>query len=950
MSAHEVREDREIVRTPLLERVAAARPEIISLIAPAGFGKTTLVRQLLREQSACTICDCRGVDSDLALARRVVAALADENPDRAASLSQSEGLLRDGPSTADRITVAIAAWRVRTHPAAFVFENAEDAIGNPAARDLLARLLGNRPAERTIVICSRESLRMHLSRFAAPHQILTLRASELAFTNEEVRRLFGDVAVSPETIERVVEVSSGWPIAVLLFVRFAHEGRLESLLDKLGDVAFEELHEYLADQVLGSLPPALLDALVASAAIPQPKERDIALATDPIAAQQLVEFERTSPFVARTAAGAFALHPLVATLLVERHPGRVHEILERAAQGYELGGEWLRAAELYLARGDQETAARALNEHEVIEEKAPPIEYSRVLAAIDHSIVLRHPRLWAVTALLRTFTTDPAQVLREAEGIWATLAPDTPPIVRIYIFVFRVLYMSYLGDFEQALRLVDEFRTAIAAPPVPQTKMHGWLLFMRSLMTARMGRLSEAQRDLDAAWPLISTMYVMASGTLVTMGGDIARARGDRETERTLIERAIETARKSGLSNFIAFDEAEATFGAWLAGDEAEFLQYAFALEAEVEREGMYGLAFFASCARRRPRLPTSVDLPRYTACGHLIVCADAEDRETAYEHALAAVEAAQQYKAPFFETLAAIAVAAVGPPSARAEALAQAQHFASQVDSEPLRQALAAIESGGDDAGFLTGFWRRLRRDRRNDRNAIVIELVCGRVRRGDAVISLPERELTLLLACALRPEALTRERLTDQLWPDLSESAARNAFHVCMHRLKQHLQDDVIIRTKDGYRLRNDVRVDLWEIDRLMSAMRTSEALSEESVATLRELFERLQAERPARFANWEWFEQTERRLRELRSEVTHALAKHALACGQHRDALEMSRALIAHDPCDEPAREIAITAYLASGDRAAALRHFRQYRETLRAELDCEPSEAIAKLVGA
>jgi DNA-binding SARP family transcriptional activator len=343
------------------------------------------------------------------------------------------------------------------------------------------------------------------------------------------------------------------------------------------------------------------------------------------------------------------------------------------------------------------------------------------------------------------------------------------------------------------------------------------------------------------------------------------------------------------------------------------------------------------------------VDLPRYTACGHLIVCADAEDQETAYEHALAAVEAARQYKAPFFETLAAIAVAAVGPASGRAEALAQARRFASNVDSEPLQQAVAAI-GAGQEGGFLSTFWRRLRRDRRNDRNAIVIELVSGRVRRGEMIVSLPERELTLLLACALRPEALTRERLTDQLWPDLAESAARNAFHVCMHRLKQHLQDDVIIRTKDGYRLRNDVRVDLWEIDRLMSTMRTSEALNEESVATLRELRNRLHAERPARFANWEWFEQTERRLRELRSEVTHALAKHALARGLHHDALEMSRQLIIHDPCDEPAREIAISAYLASGDRAAALRHFRQYRETLRAELDCEPSEAIAKLVGA
>jgi DNA-binding SARP family transcriptional activator len=57
-----------------------------------------------------------------------------------------------------------------------------------------------------------------------------------------------------------------------------------------------------------------------------------------------------------------------------------------------------------------------------------------------------------------------------------------------------------------------------------------------------------------------------------------------------------------------------------------------------------------------------------------------------------------------------------------------------------------------------------------------------------------------------------------------------------------------------------------------------------------------------------------------------------------------------MIAYDPCDEPAREIAIRAYLAAGDRAAALRHFRHYRDVLQAELQCEPSETIARLLGA
>ena len=133
-------------RTSLIERVRAARPSIIALVAPAGFGKSAFVRQLL-EGSPYAVCDCRGVRSDADLARQMIPALATENPDRSASLSQSEAMLGEGHSSStDRVSVALAAWRVRPPSAStFVFENAEDAIADPAARELLGKLIGEPP-------------------------------------------------------------------------------------------------------------------------------------------------------------------------------------------------------------------------------------------------------------------------------------------------------------------------------------------------------------------------------------------------------------------------------------------------------------------------------------------------------------------------------------------------------------------------------------------------------------------------------------------------------------------------------------------------------------------------------------------------------------------------------------------------------------------------------------
>jgi DNA-binding SARP family transcriptional activator len=299
---------------------------------------------------------------------------------------------------------------------------------------------------------------------------------------------------------------------------------------------------------------------------------------------------------------------------------------------------------------------------------------------------------------------------------------------------------------------------------------------------------------------------------------------------------------------------------------------------------------------------------------------------------------------------LAAVAIAELNPArrrALRAEALA----FAQRIDAPELHQVLEAI-GRGDDAGFLAAFVGRYRRDSASTtQSGILVEVVTGRVIRDGQPVTLAEREHALLTAIAMRPEALTRERLTDMLWPDLAESAARNAFHVCLHRLKARLENEnVVVRTREGYRLGNDVRVDLWEIDRAVGGLRTSDALDTRQADAVRELYASLRASRPPKFETWEWFESTERHLRELRCEVAQALAKDALDHGRVDDALALCREMIAYDPCDEPAREIAIRAYLEAGDRAAALRHFRQYRDVLMSELQCEPSDALAELVGA
>jgi DNA-binding SARP family transcriptional activator len=61
-----------------------------------------------------------------------------------------------------------------------------------------------------------------------------------------------------------------------------------------------------------------------------------------------------------------------------------------------------------------------------------------------------------------------------------------------------------------------------------------------------------------------------------------------------------------------------------------------------------------------------------------------------------------------------------------------------------------------------------------------------------------------------------------------------------------------------------------------------------------------------------------------------------------------LAVARDLIERDPCDETARELAIRAHIGAGDRVAATRELRTYREVVLRELDAEPSDYLVSLV--
>jgi DNA-binding SARP family transcriptional activator len=938
-------------RDELLNRLGRVRPQIIALIAPAGFGKSTLARQLIEHEEAFAVCECANLADDLDFIRRIVPALAIEDPERGATLSQCELLLGDGMmSRGERIEVALNAWRaVPRLPATFVFDDAEYIAMTPSARELFTRLLAVRPEKRTIIICSRESVRVHLSRFAPPHKVITLRADDLAFSSQELQMVLAPLKLESATLETISKISQGWPVPALFMARVAADGRDPALLERLGDVAFEHLYEYLADQVLGGLSSALAEALFACACIPNATIQDLTTALGDIATiRLLLEFGRTSPFVRATTDGTLIVHPLMRAMLVENAGHRRSSLLKNTAEQCERRGDYLRAAELYLACPDQEAAASSLENVPVGDDRAPSMRYSQLVASMDRTVVNRHPTLWACSALLQTFSADTRHLLDETATLWATLSPEVPQHKRYYVLATRILLLTYLGMFSEAMMLLDSVAPRSAIPEMPTTREHGFALYLRATLNGRLGRIEEAEADLVRAWPLIESMDIMASAALMIRATDVERPRGNRFQERELLERSLIYARRSQMANFVAFRLAEATFGAWLAG-EADVERFSKELEEVANSSGIRSFRFFSGCARGfYDQQPAQFDLTRWVICGHLIAACEVRDKREARAHAAAASALTRNYEVPYLQTLSAAILAELSEDQERAGHYERAMSLARLSNSPPLEASVAAAFRRAGDAGVLQPIVQRLRSHAHPRTPKLEISVLLGEVRLGGRQVDLADRQLELLLLTAVH-RRISAQKVGELLWPGLDEEQTRKSLKVLLYRLRQRLGDEgAIIRTRDGLELRADASVDTWEIQRQTTGRRAHEIVDDADYNLVLSLCERLTSQRQRRMLAWEWFDSLDRTLRELGSQLAGQLARYALMTGRSDDALRLAEEMIRHDACDESAREIAIMTYLARGERGAALKHYRQYRDVLSAELSCEPSRSLTALI--
>jgi LuxR family maltose regulon positive regulatory protein len=200
-----------VEREALLDLLLRAKEPVIAVVAPPGYGKSTLLAQWARRQgSRVAWVSCDQVDDDpRSLWSAVTAALG---ASAAADASPQDD--PDGDAVVDPWTRIPG---LTATPAAIVLDQLE-ALSNEESRRFVASFAGSMPPEWTLALASRDELPLREARMHVEHRLIEVGTHDLAMSLAEANRLLAAAGVEqPDArTRRLVAHTEGWPAALYL--------------------------------------------------------------------------------------------------------------------------------------------------------------------------------------------------------------------------------------------------------------------------------------------------------------------------------------------------------------------------------------------------------------------------------------------------------------------------------------------------------------------------------------------------------------------------------------------------------------------------------------------------------------------------------------------------------------------------------------------------------------
>ena len=353
-----------VPRVGLLDHLeATSDTPVAAIIAPPGYGKTTVLTQWAEHDPRpfgwLTI-DQRHNDPavllrSMAVALQLVDAVA--HPPLSAIGSP-------GPSVMETLLPQLgAALSASARPAVLVLDDVH-LLQSWDCLEAVASLIDYLPPGSQFAIAGRGEPPLPFARLRAEGRVVELGAGDLAMDRQEAGSLLEgtEVDVSQVDVTELVRVTEGWPVALHFAACSLRSGSGRQ-------VAIAGVDRFLADYlqftVLSSLPERLVSFLTRAAVLDQLSGPLCDAVLDRTGSADLLEaLERSSLLVIPLDRRRqwYRLHPLFRKLLrarlERREPALAGELAGRAAEWYERNHLPERAIEYAMAAGDRDRAER----------------------------------------------------------------------------------------------------------------------------------------------------------------------------------------------------------------------------------------------------------------------------------------------------------------------------------------------------------------------------------------------------------------------------------------------------------------------------------------------------------------------------------------------------------------------------------------------------------------
>jgi LuxR family maltose regulon positive regulatory protein len=413
-----------VPRSALLDRLEAVDAPVVTIVAPPGYGKSTLLAQIAAAPSsraAWVALDGQDNDPAVLLAHLAVAL------DRIEPLGAAVHAALDERRPTVTVVSRLLTWAGTVdEPFVLAIDNADELI-NPEAVSVVSQLAAGLSFEHRLVVASREALRWPTARLRVRGRIHEVGAADLALDRVEAMALLEQTGIplDAEEVAALAARSEGWAAGLYLTALAVHAGGAPSddaVATPGGDHPY--LRDYLRSELLERLSVAEVEFLTRTSILDRLSGPLCDATLEATGSnEQLEHLAARNLFLLPVDSGAewYRCHQLfrelLRTELDRREPGLVPELHRRAAAWYEEDGAGEAALDHAQAAGDVDRTLRLL--HELMQPVWASGRSETVLGWLqwlaDEDLMASHPELAVHGALMYALIGRPTEAERWAD-------------------------------------------------------------------------------------------------------------------------------------------------------------------------------------------------------------------------------------------------------------------------------------------------------------------------------------------------------------------------------------------------------------------------------------------------------------------------------------------------------------------------------------------------------